>query len=251
MPKKISLSDTALSEKRKLIKAMYGVLRGFAQEERGLTSGIGREIRTKALGGGEDGVSVPGNSANAALAATARAGTALRSRRTHYQQGGVPETLVPIVHLARVTAVNPLLPMQWVLVAAHNQPAIYVGKVLTLYTKGAGKQGKHGAVVDAGVTNIAAVSNIAVQLYSFAEQTGLFSRITENLDLLNCGTFALWPSIQLLCKVGSPTVATSGDALKLLDSDFTVFSQLRTSSDAILKGIQISRKRQRSVIDDD
>ncbi|KAF7293508.1 hypothetical protein MIND_01129000 [Mycena indigotica] len=230
------------SAKRQLVKSMQAILK--QTEARGLTTGVDRTLRTQSLGSG-DPSSTTGNAANAAASAVTRAREALRKRRKLFADANV--ACLNEIEGARVSAVRPLLPRDWVLVAADLVTKkvfdVYLAQVLTLYARGAGKNGKHGLVVDGGKSNIAALSFIGVQLYELSPATGIFQSITQQTVHLDTSTFAHLPSLQILTVVKSPQSSQTGTQLALSDADFTLFSTLRGSRANISKALVQARKR--------
>lgn len=112
-----------------------------------------------------------------------------------------------------------------------------------MYARGAGKNGKHNGVLD-GAKSISALSYIGVKLYRIDSASGVFTSVTEQMELLGCATFAHVPSVQVLVKVKSPTVASNGQ-VALNDGDFHLFSQFRASCHSISNAIQSPRSKKK------
>ncbi|KAJ7686249.1 hypothetical protein B0H14DRAFT_3907648 [Mycena olivaceomarginata] len=228
---------------------MHAVLK--ESNDRGLTTGAEREMRTKALGGEYE---ETGNAANAALAAAARDQRAKKSRRKLYGDVGAPQ--VAMLETARLTVVAPLIPLQWVLVSLDrrenpHQHEIYLAQVLAMFARGAGENGNHGGVLD-GTKSISALSYLNVQVYA-VDSTGIFSPLTQHMELIGCSTFAHVPSFQVLLKVTSPTFSSNGRAARLNDADFHLFTQFKAARHLISTAITSfrSKKKKNEGVNDD
>ncbi|KAJ7206864.1 hypothetical protein GGX14DRAFT_637126 [Mycena pura] len=238
-----------ITARHEIIRQLHAVLKE-CEDGLGLTTGVGRKIRTHALGSSTAEPTVAtGNSANAALAATVRSGVSLVARRKLYEKVGVPPEVLHIIELGRVSMVSPLLPLQWALVAVDrdqpHQHDIYLAQVLTQYTRSGGKNGKHVALVDVGQPNIAAASYITVKIYAFESGPRVFSPITDQLELLGCATFVHLPPIQFLVKTQQPLVANDGRAALSHDA-LSIFQALRRERISISAAIKASRARKQA-----
>ncbi|KAF7291444.1 hypothetical protein MIND_01289500 [Mycena indigotica] len=238
----VHVEPASESAKRQLIKSMRAILK--QTEDRGLTTGIDRALRTQSLGGEPATVTSAGNAANAAASAATRAREAFRKRRKLFADANVAR--LTDIESARISAVRPLLPHDWVLVAAdvvtRNTFDVYLAQGCPHLVCGAGKYGKHGLVVDGGKSNIAALSFVGVQLYELSLSNGTFQSVTKQTVHLDTSTFAHLPSLQILALVKAPQKSHTSSQVALSDADFTLFSAERVPAN-ISKALIQARKR--------
>jgi hypothetical protein len=112
-----------------------------------------------------------------------------------------------------------------------------------MFSRGAGKNGNHGGVLD-GTKSISALSYLNVQVYA-AESTGIFSPLTQQMELIGCSTFAHVPSFQVLLKVTTPTISSDGRAARLNNADFHLFTQLKAARHSISAAITSFRSKKK------
>ncbi|KAF8227697.1 hypothetical protein L208DRAFT_1295354 [Tricholoma matsutake] len=112
--------------------------------------------------------------------------------------------------------------------------------VLAIYSKSAGKSGKHSLVSD--VSNIAAVSNIPVQL--FEHFVGVQFRAHHAGQTFHVKRFYMLPSLSFLCTlVSTPAVMDNGHSLKISQQDWSLFKSLKDSSSRIVNAIAMFNAR--------
>jgi hypothetical protein len=105
--------------------------------------------------------------------------------------------------------------------------------VLAIYSKSAGKAGKHNWVSDS--SNIMAVSNIPIQ--NFEHFLGVQFWAIHSGQVLHVQRFCLLPLSAFLCTLDSvPTTVESG--LKVSQQDWSLFKILKDDSDNIVKAIK-------------
>ncbi|KAF8990880.1 hypothetical protein BDQ17DRAFT_1333211 [Cyathus striatus] len=144
-----------------IARKIWQVLREYEQSQ-GTSTGLNRMVRqlTKpAYGGGmskgKEGEA--GNTANARLAAETTAGQNIKRRRLEFSALSPSELFAT----ARISAVAPLNNQSYGVVVAKGQ--LLLGKVITMYEKGAGKGGKYNWVSSSN--NVGAISYIAMQVW--------------------------------------------------------------------------------------
>lgn len=114
--------------------------------------------------------------------------------------------------------------------------------VETLYSKGGGKNGKHGAITQHH--NISAFSHIGVQIFELVHARQ-FRAIPQATSSLQTHQFRLLLPFTFLCRLnGKPTCTSVG--LELSADDITLFKDLATviiSLDAAVKKSRSRRKK--------
>ncbi|KAI0037793.1 hypothetical protein FA95DRAFT_1684813 [Auriscalpium vulgare] len=183
-----------------------------------------------------------GNAANAAAAATATARKALAKRKKLFASNQLPflDDLVS----ARISQLRPLRLNDHVIVYLEKF-GLMVAKVIAIYSKTGGKNGKHAAVVD--VPNIAAISYIAVEAYSYIAARQ-FATIPHFMASWQVKRFALIPSYSALCALSNPPsiITPTGRSIEISPSDAGVFKQLQTFESKLPKLAKDFRKRDKS-----
>ncbi|KAG2049891.1 hypothetical protein BDR06DRAFT_955499 [Suillus hirtellus] len=112
-------------------------------------------------------------------------------------------------------------------------------KVIAIYSKGGGKNGKHTAVDKADA--IAGVSYLGVQIYQQHFHRH-FRSIPDATAVFQCNHFAFLPSTALLCLLSSkPNLTHSG--LELAPADHTDFDILSTALPQLAEVAKLFRKR--------
>ncbi|GAW09826.1 hypothetical protein LENED_012023 [Lentinula edodes] len=230
------------SPRAKIIKAMRNALK--EAQEQGLTTGVGRSLRTKALGSKEESPALSGNAANVVAAASSVDKMAARKRRDIFTKAKL-KRLHDIVE-ARVSSLTPLRVGDFTLVAANPGDIndIFLAKVLMFYAKGGGKHGKHDAVLDSK-SSISAFSYIAVQLFEHSGNNRFTSR-TEAGSLLETVSYALLPSIHVLARVQRPDLSSTSDnhtEVQLGQGDTQLYIDLQGSRDNIFTAIALYKKQ--------
>ncbi|KAJ6615027.1 hypothetical protein B0H10DRAFT_2220789 [Mycena sp. CBHHK59/15] len=189
------------SLRQQLIRKFYLALK--EEQDRAVGTGVEREVRWKAsapsgrggnVRGSQSDVIPAGNSANAALTATA---------------------LAKRVIAARVTPLRPLHIGDYGIIWTKN--GLMVGHVFGLQAKGGGKHGKHEAVTES--SNISALSKISVQIFDNLHGTQ-FRSIPVATALLQAKQFGHIPPINFLCLLSAvPKLSPTGLELVPEDSD--------------------------------
>ncbi|THH16626.1 hypothetical protein EUX98_g9272 [Antrodiella citrinella] len=200
------------SAKQAIAREMQSFLR--EQQDRGVSSGVGREIRW--TGSVSAAAPVNGNSLNAALAAGQRAQTVSARRLKKFTEFFVPSPL-DLSHAMVGTPSSSQLhscPLQrgsYGLVIVDSQ--LMVCKVIALFSRGGGKTGVHSWY--ASLDNIGLLSYASVQIYEpSAGQPGKFRAIHRRSSTLQCYTFAHLPSDAFLRLL--PGVQTLSQDQKIL-----------------------------------
>lgn len=183
---------------------------------------------------------IAGNSANAAAVATASAAALLKRRRETFNKFNVPQEIGE----ARISKIAPLCVENSTNGSGYGfviiDQQIMLGKVLAIYSKSAGKSGKHSLVSD--VSNIAAVSNIPVQL--FEHFVGVQFRAHHAGQTFHVKRFYMLPSLSFLCTlVSTPAVMDNGHSLKISQQDWSLFKSLKDSSSRIVDAIAMFNAR--------
>ncbi|GLB42721.1 hypothetical protein LshimejAT787_1201700 [Lyophyllum shimeji] len=230
------------------------------REEKGITAGVDRLVRwtwrEPAPGGREgriDGTSAPalasGNSANAAVNATANAKKILKHRMDTIKKFELPDVLSE----ARINSVAPLRVADWSSGSGYGfiltlKKKITVCQVLSIYSKTGGSNGRHCYVTDS--SNIAAVSNIAVQV--FENSVGSQFRSIPHSQVLHAKRFDFIPSSAFLCTLINAPVSTE-NGLKLSANDWTVYTELNSKENLpkIVQAVMALQKRASNAVHDD
>ncbi|KAH7904198.1 hypothetical protein BJ138DRAFT_1240158 [Hygrophoropsis aurantiaca] len=219
-----------------LIREFEAVLK--EQQDRSIGTGVERATRWTGSSNRPTTTSsgLPsGNAANAASVAKAAAKKALNRRKAIFKEAGMP--LLPVIGEGRITMLRPLVLGDYGVFS--TDAGLMIGKVITLYTKGAGKNGKHSAVLQ--VDTITAISYVGVQLFQqlFRQQ---FRAIPEATALFQCHQFAHLPSMAFLCVlVQSLKITPTGFDLNA--TDLTLFETLKSASAKLTNVVKISRRR--------
>jgi len=219
------------------------------QQDVGVSTGAGRSLRWT------DGIlqSTPGNSANAALAASGRAKKDLTKRRTVFKKAAVSAASLGHVNEVRILELYPLNLGDHGVV--WTPEGIMLGHVVAMYSKTGGQHGKHQSVTTA--TNIAKLSYIAVQIFEYQSYLRAFTHLPEATSILRAKQFALLSSNAFLSVVNTikPTPATdnqiraaaSADVThsqrRLNDSELKVYQALAAEAEAFNRAMVLFRKR--------
>ncbi|KAG2145165.1 hypothetical protein DEU56DRAFT_899942 [Suillus clintonianus] len=222
------IAGNVLSERRRLIREFQVVLK--EQQGRAIGTGLERAARWT------EQVPQAGNSANAANAAKAVVKRAMLRRKSVFKTARLP--LLAILNDARITLLRPLKDGDFGIVFTE-QWGLRVGRVVAIYSKGGGKNGKHGAVES--VDAIAAISYLGVQLYQ-QHFRQYFRSLPDATSIFQCRQFAFLPSTAFLCLLTSaPKVTPSG--LELVPADVSAFETLHHASPRLTEAAKLFRKR--------
>ncbi|KAJ7734200.1 hypothetical protein DFH07DRAFT_754450, partial [Mycena maculata] len=199
------------TQKQILARRIQAVIRDA--NIRKATTGLNRKARTEQP---EDGAvatntqkTTAGNAANAAAAAEVRASEATKRRGNVFKDLRCKSD----VSSAGIGPLTPLGENDFLFVIEAG--TILLARVITLYSKGAGKGGKHDYV--SSVDNVGRVSYAFVQTY--AHRTGrMYQRLHSASAILNISQFAHLPAGSLLFRIP--------DQVHLKDSVVTVSSAM-------------------------
>lgn len=116
---------------------------------------------------------------------------------------------------------------------------------MSIYSKSAGKAGKHGLIPEA--SSIAAVSNIPVQL--FEHMIGTQFRENHAAQRLHIKRYCLLPSSAFLSALDTAPF-TSEAGLKISQKDWLLFKALKDKLEDIIKAVNTlgGRKKKKAVI---
>ncbi|KAF9076320.1 hypothetical protein BDP27DRAFT_1534327 [Rhodocollybia butyracea] len=193
--------------------------------QQALTTGEGCETRWKTHAAAPAPVPLTGNSANASAVAASDAKKALAKRRRIFLKHAVP-CVEGCVEAARVSELRPIKVGDFAYV--YTDSGILLMQVLTMYSKGGGKHGKHAAVTTSVI--ISALSYIVVQLYEHSH-TGQFRSTAPTLtSTFHTHAFALLPSHRILTVLSSPALPGLPGLIRVLpnSADFEIFKALNT-----------------------
>ncbi|KAJ7446900.1 hypothetical protein B0H11DRAFT_2248676 [Mycena galericulata] len=182
------------TQKQILARRIQAIIRDA--NVRKATTGLNRKARTEQP---EDGMvathtekTTAGNAANAAAAAEVRASAATQRRASVFKNLQCKSD----VSSAGISPVFPLAEKDYAFVIEAG--TILLARVITLYSKGAGKAGKHDYVDS--VNNIGRVSYAFVQTY--AHRTGrMYQRVHSASAALNISRFAHLPAGSILFRI--------------------------------------------------
>ncbi|KAF8868404.1 hypothetical protein CPB84DRAFT_1969624 [Gymnopilus junonius] len=118
-----------------------------------------------------------------------------------------------------------------------------VGKVIAFSSKGGGKNGKHSDVTES--SNIAAVSNIALQVFQYRNHGREFRAVTDATVTFQTKQFLIIPSFQSLCLLDAkiPDNTLNGSFIEMPDLDLERFRALKDANEQIVAALKLSRKR--------
>lgn len=117
-----------------------------------------------------------------------------------------------------------------------------------MYSKGGGKFGKHGAVIQAD--NISALSFAGVQVFqSVQASTRTFGAVTDATALLRTFQFAHISAIEIMSVLFQTTLR--GDTVEISQEDTTLLKKLQTERSKLMLAVQDFRKRRREAGDDE
>ncbi|KAJ7055055.1 hypothetical protein C8F01DRAFT_1234841 [Mycena amicta] len=185
------------------------------------SAGLGRKARTEE----HNDPKPAGNSANAAMAAQGRASDVIKLRQTAAK--GLP--CQPLVSDAQVNHLAPLRAGTWVF--AIDRGEIFLGNMLTMYSKGGGKAGRHDWISQ--VTNIGQLSYGLGRLYQHSSGRN-FNRVHRGARALGVSTFSHLPSGAILVRIAE-TVKVDDRAAEISNKTFTIFKELQMQKAGLLR----------------
>lgn len=241
------------SQKQHVQAHLNEIIKGL--EERGVDSGLARTVRWQngKNSNSGDGSVLAGNASNAAEAANTQAKKLLTRRKNAFKKENLPVEL----HNARVTDLAP------VCVAdsddsdgASNTGSSYgfivldgrimLGKVLAIYSKSGGKNGKHSSIMKS--SNISAVSYFVLQVFEqmVSQQ---FRSIPEKLQSLQSNKFTLLPSSAFLCILDTAPRSAIETGLRIGIPDHIRFNVLTKKNSKILIVMKALKSRRKNAAD--
>ncbi|KAI0629632.1 hypothetical protein C8Q77DRAFT_1065756 [Trametes polyzona] len=226
------------SARQALIREMQQALR--EEQDRGAGTGLERDARWRAHVVTTTAGTQTRNSANAALAAGARAAAVIRRRLKYFQEQKVPmhqDLADALVGSSAASARHATLRIGSYVVVVHKG-RLFVGRVLAMYTRGGGKAGFHSSQEE--VKSIGLISYLVVQLYEHAFNRR-FRAIHQELSTLQIYKFLHIPSDDVLLRL--PAECTLSQDQRTLDVDacaHDIFSRLASAT--VLPGIREATK---------
>ncbi|KAF8167513.1 hypothetical protein B0H34DRAFT_854442 [Crassisporium funariophilum] len=238
-------SDHETTMRGKIIRELHETLKE-AQDDIAIGTGVNRKVRwtdnrVPAPGGREGivgGVAAPevsaGNSANAALAAASVAKKAAERRKHIFTKAGVPNFAE--LKDARVTMLRPLQVGDYGVIV--NPSGVMVGRVIALYSKTGGKNGKHSWINES--STIAAISYMAVQVFEHmhAQQ---FRSVPAATAIFQTRQFLQLSSINFLTLLDYKEEQSS--TLKLSPEDLHRFRTLQNADKQLQAALKLSQKQ--------
>ncbi|KIP02217.1 hypothetical protein PHLGIDRAFT_122667 [Phlebiopsis gigantea 11061_1 CR5-6] len=219
---------------------IHGVNRLIRQEQaRSTTTGTLRLARWTGTGPTvSQTAAAGGNSANAAVVATAAAQNVIKSRTSIFSKAQVPA--VALLANGRVSQLRPFILGDFGFMFDEKY-GVLLGKVIALYAKSGGKAARHGSVES--LTSIGALSNVLLQVFEpmYANQ---FRAVPRATAVFHTKHFVLLRPIAFLCVLHRmPKIASEGFILTLEGTDMDIFRQLSGARDTLQEAMRLSRKR--------
>ncbi|KAL1674975.1 hypothetical protein EV122DRAFT_281529 [Schizophyllum commune] len=241
----------APTEYNKLMRAFAQVARDYKVPSD--ATGAQRKLRWTGK------VTASGNSENAAKAADAAATKALHKRRSAFYKARAPELaqdahINSLYHLWDEIGMLQLRGSSTTAGSCYGfvlfNGSIQLCKVLAIYRKTGGKNSKHGAVFVADqeaspISNICAVSNMAVQIFENVSHTAhVFRVVPSDLISLNIKRLTLLRSPQFLYALGGAVEPKGARQVVLAsESDIHAFAELKGAVPAITRATAQLMKR--------
>ncbi|KAJ6618077.1 hypothetical protein B0H10DRAFT_2379381 [Mycena sp. CBHHK59/15] len=228
-----SLPVSEESTRRQILRKYHELLK--EDQARAVGTAVERKARW-----GTDPKPTAGNAANAAAAASAVATRAATRRTKLFKDAKLTARHLALVTNAGLTHFTQLAVGDFGIV--WTELGLRVGKVETLYTKGGGKNGKHGAVTQHH--NISAFSYIGVQVFELAHARQ-FRAIPQATSFLYTHQFRQLPPFTFLCRLtGKPDVNAVG--LELSPDDANLFKDLNSGINSINTAVKLSKSRKKA-----
>ncbi|KDQ60091.1 hypothetical protein JAAARDRAFT_45943 [Jaapia argillacea MUCL 33604] len=227
----------ASSVRLELARKIWDVIR--RDQAIGTQTGLARQQRYgKAAAGSalETQEAATGNTENARLAAQAGAGEIVRRRRTVFKGLKCCDT----VSTAKIDRLTLLENGAYGIVIVDGE--LMIGKVLTMYEKGGGKNGKHAWVSSS--STIGAISYLAVQLWHQSHASPRqFRGVHGNLSAAGLIRFAHLPPGSFLSIIPDPSASVNvKDGGRILDLTAacyaTLFSKLLEEKAALVTAVK-------------
>ncbi|EEB92794.1 hypothetical protein MPER_08647, partial [Moniliophthora perniciosa FA553] len=222
-------AQNSTSLRKQIISAFHTELK--LSQDRGMTTGDGRSKRWT---GKEP--ELTGNAANAVVVAQSTGREAAGKRRRIFLTRKVPH-FNDCLESARVSKLRPLKIGDFGFV--YMSQGIFLSKVITCYSKGGGKHGKHCAVTSA--ENVSALSYIAVQLFEHIHG-GIFRPTPSLTATLQLNAFALISSSAFLT-ITPATRSSQGNVRLPSAEELTIFKDLQASHKVLGEAMKDFKKR--------
>ncbi|KAF5320335.1 hypothetical protein D9611_011267 [Ephemerocybe angulata] len=248
------LTEASDSSKRnnELKKELRGKFFGFFkmyEDRKGVGTGLERGFRWRiAAAGGRTGVvdgEVPeapsaGNSSNAVGAAERSSNQLLSKRQVAFETVSIPADIRALISDARVDVHSPLQLDDFCLILDDGH--VRLAKVITLYQKTAGKNGKHGAITDSSV--ITAVSYLGVQVFESTRPT-YFTGYPLQTRLLRTLHFSQVLSCQVLLRLSKHNIKLHTDKKTLIvdSTTYTRFTDLKKQEANLVAAVKLYKAR--------
>ncbi|KAF5341928.1 hypothetical protein D9611_001095 [Ephemerocybe angulata] len=235
--------------KKELRGKFFGILKMY-EDRKGVGTGLERGFRWRvAAAGGRTGVvdgEVPeepsaGNSSNAVGAAVRSSNQLLLKRQTAFETASIPSDLRALISNAGVDVQSPIQLDDFCLVLEDGH--VRLAKVITLYQKTAGKNGKHGAITDSSV--ITAVSYLGVQVFENT-RPNYFSMYPRQTALLRTLCFSQIPSSQVLLRLSPKNIKPSHpnkNTLVMDSATYTQFADLKKQEAKLVDAVKLYKAR--------
>ncbi|KAJ7586218.1 hypothetical protein C8J56DRAFT_1052590 [Mycena floridula] len=245
-----SEATLAKRQRSELYRKLLDIARRENAETRGISTGAHRDKRWKepeprvpapggqdaVVGGALPSVAPAGNSANAAVSATAVAAKNLKKRTTVFKSVKLPL----ILGSARVSALSPLMVSETSsggFGIVFHEDKLVVCKILAIFSKTGGKNGHHSWVSDS--SSIAAVSYLAAQIYNHLA-AAQFRGISPPFY---CKRFARLDPHSFLVALAQAPQTTQDGGLILAGEDRDLFRALQLEKQSIVKALKTLRGR--------
>ncbi|KAG8700389.1 hypothetical protein FRC08_004733 [Ceratobasidium sp. 394] len=224
-----------------LLKKVHSTLK-IIQDAGGSTSGVARRVRHE----GQVDTAQAGNSANAAEAAKARGNEALKVRVRAFSTAKLK--FGNMLGTGGVTSLAPIQAGSFAFVLVDKQ--IWFAEVLTLYSKGGGKAGKHGWVNNQ--KNLGSVSNLLVQLWEHWMDHD-FRSVPKGTATHYAKRYAHIRSQSVLYVASSNEKLElhTDELVRLNSSLFTLWKGLNKELGTIVAVVDDMLRRRRKLVDDD
>ncbi|KAF8172221.1 hypothetical protein K438DRAFT_1851749 [Mycena galopus ATCC 62051] len=187
-----------------------------------------------------DPIPAAGNAANAAATAAAVATKAAIRPRKLFQDAKLPPSLLKEVESAGLTNFNPVRIDSYGII--WTEIGLRVGRVDALYSKGGGKNGKHGNVTEHH--NISALSYLIVQVFELTHAR-TFRAHPQATSLFRTLQFRQLLPFTFLCRLSdAPIITPTGIELSLADA--TLFKELNSAIQHFDTAVKLSRSRKKA-----
>ncbi|KAG9091626.1 hypothetical protein FRC06_000486 [Ceratobasidium sp. 370] len=235
------IPENAHSARQKVVKKMHEALKTI-QETVGAGTGAVRRLHHQ----GEVSVVEPtGNAANAAEAAGKRSAKVMASRMIKLKEAKVK--CAELVGRAGVSELAPMRTGSFAIVFTEEQ--LWLGEVLTMYSKGAGKGTTHAWVEEA--TNISSLSYVVVQLWEHWGD-GEFRSMVKSTALHHADRFAHLPWQCLLFVMRpSSTKHISPGKLRATDALYDTWKALFKEKASLAAVVKETLRRSRTTASED